>query len=354
MHDLSLRDLGERRIIDEILRSRYSGNVQSYGDDCALWPISPADGYVIMTTDPCPHPVADLIGFTDYYYWGWLLSTINLSDLGAAGAHPVGLLTSLTLPANTSIQNFLRLLDGIDECCSSVGARVVGGNLREGTQISLSGTAIGVCDTQPMSRTGIEAGDSLVVIGDLGNFWAGYFMVSRGLSVLPSHREALLKNVLTPIPKVAVGANLRRSGALNACMDNSDGLYPSLVALVNANGLGVQLNFSDVQFSEPVRGISTELGVDPVRFALGWGDWQLIGAVSAGKLDEVGQICSRYGLGLFQIGAFHEENLLITLDQDGRVAPLMPLDSQRFAADSWFETGVETYAQLMLHSQLTI
>jgi thiamine-monophosphate kinase len=307
-----------------------------------------------MTTDPCPHPVADLVGFSDYYYWGWLLGAINLSDLAAAGAQPIGLLTSLTLPASMPIRDFTRLLDGVDECCSSVGACVVGGNLREGSQVALSGTAVGTCDTQPMSRTGAEIGDSLVVIGDLGSFWAGYFLVTRGISLGLSYHDILLKNLLTPSPKVTIGVELRRADVLHACLDNSDGLYPSLVALVTANGLGVRLDFSDVEFSDPISIVAAEVGVDPVRFALGWGDWQLIGAVPAHKLDLLAQICSSHGLGLFKIGVFHDDDRLIKLVHDGRAGLLMPLDSQRFTAESWFETGVETYAQLMLNSNLVI
>jgi thiamine-monophosphate kinase len=352
MHEASLRALGERRIIEDILRARYSGNVRNFGDDCALWPVPPDGGYITMTTDPCPHPVADLLGFSDYYYWGWLLSTINLSDLAAAGAQPVGLLTSLTLPADMSISDFKRLLDGIDECCSSVGASVVGGNLREGAQIALSGSAIGICDTQPMSRTGIEARDSLVVIGDLGSFWAGYFMVTREVSLHLAYRDMLLRNVLTPSPKVSVGIDLRRSGCMHACLDNSDGLYPSLMALVNANGLGVRVDFSDVNFSEPVISVANELDIDPVRFALGWGDWQLIGAVSPDKLDLATQICSHHGLGVFKIGNFHDDDAFIKLVHNGQAGLLMPLDSERFTAESWFETGVETYAHVMLSADL--
>ena len=175
MPDGTLRDLGERRIVEEILRSRYAQNALNYGDDCALLPIGLDGKYVTMTTDPCPHPVADLLGFADYYYWGWLLATINLSDLAAAGAQPIGLLTSFTLPPAMLISDFTRMLDGVDECCSTVGARVVGGNLREGPQIALSGSAVGICDTLPMSRAGIQAGDHLVIIGDLGNFWGRVF-----------------------------------------------------------------------------------------------------------------------------------------------------------------------------------
>src|SRR5437868_5550458 len=123
----TLGDLGERTIIREILAPRYSPAAESFGDDCVA--IAHAQGFVIITTDPCPPPMAMQVGFPDLLYRGWLLATINLSDLAAAGARPLGLLTSLQLPATTPTEDFERLLDGIDECCAEHGTAVLGGNL---------------------------------------------------------------------------------------------------------------------------------------------------------------------------------------------------------------------------------
>ena len=116
-----LCDLGERRIIDEILRPRYGTNMDTYGDDCISIPARSVDETIVATTDPCPVPMASILGFADYYYWGWLLSTINLSDLAAAGAEPLGILTSLILPSDFPVSKFMRLLDGIDACCLAGG-----------------------------------------------------------------------------------------------------------------------------------------------------------------------------------------------------------------------------------------
>ena len=111
----TLGDLGERRIIAELLAPRYAHGGGRFGDDCASLSLTDIPhGHLVMTTDPCPPPMAAQLGFNDPYYRGWLLATINLSDLAAAGAEPLGLLTSLQLPASTTIADFERLLDGID------------------------------------------------------------------------------------------------------------------------------------------------------------------------------------------------------------------------------------------------
>src|SRR5437763_819197 len=125
-----LGDIGERHLITDHLVPRYGGLNINFGDDCAIAVDSPT-GIVVATTDPAPEPVAWRLGFSDYYHWGWLLAAINLSDIAAAGAGPVGLLSSLTLPMSLDLDEFYRLLDGIDDCCRAVGTHVIGGNLKE-------------------------------------------------------------------------------------------------------------------------------------------------------------------------------------------------------------------------------
>ena len=159
-----LDEIGERKIISEILTERYGGSKSDYfGNDCALIPSNfSASSVIVATTDPYPLPMASILGYEDLYYWGWLLATINLSDLAAAGAKPLGLLTSLMLPNDISVGDFERLLDGIDECCEQSETKVLGGNIKEGSGIVLSATAFGSCErTNLLSRRGCNMGDLL-------------------------------------------------------------------------------------------------------------------------------------------------------------------------------------------------
>ena len=166
--DLRLIDFGERRLVEEVLAARY-GSTKNWGDDAALAAeLSPGARWVVATTDPCPPPMAVSLGFNDWYYTGWLLATINLSDIAAAGAHPAGLLSSLNLPADTLLSDFTRLLDGLDSCCAAAETRVIGGNLKETPEVSLSGTAIGYCQQPPLSRHGAQPNDTLYLIGEVG------------------------------------------------------------------------------------------------------------------------------------------------------------------------------------------
>lgn len=346
----TLGDLGERRIIADLLAPRYGSNAPPYGDDCAQLEVPGGDVRLVVTTDPCPPPMAHTLGFTDEYYRGWLLATINLSDLAAAGAEPIALLTSLQLPTSMQVKDFLRLLDGLDACCAQGSAAVVGGNLKEAGQIDIAATAIGWCDGRPLSRRGASIGDHVLVIGELGEFWAAAMAVRRGL-LARDPAEPLLHNVLTPRAKLASAIPLRRESLLTACIDNSDGLYPALVQLAQANGAAIRLDRGAFDFSEEVLETAQKLDVDPLRLALGWGDWQLIGTCRPAQAAQIERLVGAEGDGFHIIGEV-VDGAGVRLCEGAEEGALMPLDSQRFMPESWFSSGLDGYIEEMLSAPL--
>jgi len=346
----TLRDLGERRIVRELLAGRYSGSADPFGDDCASLVAIPREATVVASTDPCPPPMAHALGFEDEYYRGWLVAAINLSDLAAAGAVPAGLLSSLILPAEMTVSSFERLLDGIDACCSRVGTAVVGGNLKEGASVDATATAIGYVEEGPaLSRRGASPGDLVVCLGELGSFWAGSLMVRGGHQL--EEGSQLLANVLTPLPKVGVGAALRRAGLLRCGIDNSDGLQPSLAQLAETSGVGIALELDAWEFSDGVTQAAASLETTPHRLALGWGDWQLIGSCEANEFPELERIAASKDVEVHVLGEVVEGSG-VSARFAGKEGKLMPLESERFVAASWFSAGLAGYIEQMLQTPL--
>jgi thiamine-monophosphate kinase len=346
-----LGDLGERRIISELLAARYRDSSVRFGDDCAeIAADFSSPGHLLVTTDPCPPPMALSLGFTDEYYRGWLLATINLSDLAAAGARPLGLLSSLQLPAQMPVDDLGRLLDGLDQCADETGTTVVGGNLKEAEEVDVSATAVGWCDSQPLSRVGAQVGDSVLLIGEIGEFWAGVLAVKHRL-IERDAAHPLLRNVLTPRPKVAAGIELRRRGLLSACLDNSDGLFPSLTQLGEANTVAVCVERDRLAFPEAVTDVASRLETDPLRLALGWGDWQLVATCPPDRVSAAIKAAESVGESSTVIGTV-EEGSGVWLAEGSKKGRLLPLDSQRFAPDSWFSAGIAGYIETMLVAPL--
>lgn len=350
MHETVLRDFGERRIIEEVLRPRYGSSSDAFGDDCATFTVPPGHRLVV-TTDPCPQPMAELLGFSDPYYRGWLLATINLSDLAAAGATPIGLLTSLILEPDMTLFNFKRRLDGIDDCCRANRTSVIGGNLKEGPRIDVQATAFGSVARRPLSRLGARPGDILALAGPAGEFWAGALSLRAAISLDDDVLSELLRPVLTPVPQLAFGAALLQSGVRVSVMDNSDGLGPSLRTLSKTNQTGASLQLDGIPLNHRVLLAAGLLEVDPIRMIFGWGDWNLLIAISPRAIEEVRQTASVLGVGLTELGHLTADPEL-SLQRRGRSCRLTAPDSQRFAVDSWFTVGIDAYVEKLLGFEL--
>lgn len=342
--NLVLSDLGERRIVEEILRPRYGHWTDTFGDDCATLTFDART--LVVTTDPCPYPMAHLLGFNDEYFRGWLLGTINLSDLAAAGATPLGLLTSLVLPASMLLDDFRRLLDGIDDCCRAADTRVIGGNLKDGNEIDVQATAIGSVSGTPLGRQGTETGDLLLAAGPTGSFWAAVTAIRAGTAPTDL-APGLLEAVQTPTPQLAFGQELQQSGIRCAVMDNSDGLGSSLNTLAVTNGVGMLIDLDSIDYGEEVAEVSRAVDIDPARFALGWGDWNLLVSVKPTDADAVAAIAQDTATPITQV-AVARLGSGVHATRAGRELAVEAPDSERFTADSWFRSGIETYIERLL------
>ncbi|HSO26396.1 MAG TPA: AIR synthase related protein, partial [Methanobacteriaceae archaeon] len=108
-----ISDLGEKKLIDMIIKKArlcqkdyFSLNPQirdSLGDDAAL--IDVDSGYLVSTSDmllQSTHFPRQM----NHRQMGWKIVTVNVSDLAAMGASPLGILISLGLPRGMPVEQF--------------------------------------------------------------------------------------------------------------------------------------------------------------------------------------------------------------------------------------------------------
>jgi thiamine-monophosphate kinase len=341
-----LHDIGERRLISEHLAPRYDTH-GTFGDDCAV--VSPAlTGYeLVATTDPCPTPLVYSLGWDDLYYGGWLLATINLSDLAAAGAEPLGLMTSYVLPHTLPVDDFERLLAGVDDCCARHGTEVVGGNIGDGPSVHLTATAMGRCPRgQRVSRRGAAAGDALVLIGDPGHLWATALVRLEHATLDERDAASVFDRALRPVAQTAAARALARTGQMRAAVDVSDGLYASVKSLCDSNGLGARID-RRVRLDSRVAGVCRQAGVDPFDLAQLWGDWTLLVATQPGAVDLVCELASEAGSPAQQVGCLTADRSIV-LDGPGRLEPWEGYDQERFVSSSWHPDGLDGYLDRLL------
>lgn len=339
-----LQDVGERELIRSIL-PKYCNAV---GDDCAILTLGDLD--LVMTTDPVPRPAARVIGKDlDLYWMGWLLVVINASDLAAAGAEPLAFLAAIEAPPDLETTDFERLLLGIREACDAESLTYAGGNLREAKELAATGTAIGKCRPGcALQRSGARPGDVIVSIGQGGIFWRDALIILNG-GVL-SDRSA--SPVFRPRSQIAAMRLLVQSSLVNASIDNSDGLLPSLSQLASVSGCDIVLDLARLTVPE-VDATSVAASTDYARLWLGWGDWNVIASINEANLASARRRVSEAGGVIAEIGNVIKPGTgKVYVSRNGVTQVAPRLESERFAKDSWFSGGIDSYVKLLLEAPL--
>ena len=158
----------------------------------------------------------------------WKLVAVNLSDLAAKGAVPLGVLLGYPLSDSEWDTAFVR---GLEAVLTAFDTPLLGGDTVRGPRV-LSMTAIGRSAHAP-SRSGARAGDALYVTGTIGR-------AGLGLAGDPEHAQAYLH----PQPRLAEGQAL--APLVSAMMDVSDGLLIDAQRMAVASGLVLTIDLDAV------------------------------------------------------------------------------------------------------------
>jgi thiamine-monophosphate kinase len=224
-----------------------------------------AEGVHYLSTNP-PADVA------------WKLLAVNLSDLAAKGAVPVGVLLGYALGDDDWDRDFL---DGLGEACRAFECPLLGGDtiLMAGSRV-LSLTAIGRAGAQVPLRNGARPGDALWVTGVIGDAMLG-LAVARAGAGPPSLLDAYRR----PVPRLTEGWSL--AGAVSAMMDVSDGLLIDATRMAAASGCGVEIDLTLVPRSPAAIAYAGDDRAARLAAATGGDDYELLFALPAGLTPPV-------------------------------------------------------------------
>jgi thiamine-monophosphate kinase len=262
----------ESELIERLRRIATAPEARGLLDDAAL-----LDGLVI-THDTIAEGV-HFLPFDPPASVGWKLVTVNLSDLAAKGATPAGALLSLTMTGQGLWE--ADFLGGIEAACESYGIPLIGGDtiaLPPGAPRVLGLTAIGRAGRQVPHRAGGEPGDSLWLVGTVGDAAAGLAQLMRdSKSIGP-----LIDIYRRPIPQLHAGRVLAEHA--HAMMDVSDGLLLDGQRMAQASGCAMVIELDRLPLSSA---FVAERGQDLAArlFAATGGDDYALLATLAPNLD---------------------------------------------------------------------
>jgi thiamine-monophosphate kinase len=227
-------------------------------DDCAV--LDFAGEALVLTHDMMVEGVHTLPG-QDPADLAWKLVAVNLSDLAACGARPLGVLLGHMLGEDDA-----RFAEGLAEVLDHYRVPLLGGDTVSGGPPRAWGlTAIGAATHRPVpSRAGARARDGVWVTGTLGAAMLGF-------EALRDESAADSTPYRRPFARLAEGEAL--APFVTAMMDVSDGLLLDASRLAGASGVTLALDGSVVPVAAP----------DRRDEALRWGDdYELLFTLPAG------------------------------------------------------------------------
>lgn len=262
----SLRGLtrGDRRALDLM-------------DDAAVIPSRPGFDLVV-STDAQVEGVHFPAGEAPDIIARRLLRT-SLSDLAAKAAAPFGYFLTIAWPPGHGEAWRDRFRAGLAADGEAFGVALLGGDTVSTTgPLTLDATVLGWVEAgRAVLRSGARVGDALIVCGPIGSGRLG-LMATRGEVEDPD--ETLAKHYRLPTPLLVLRAPLLAH--VRACADVSDGLIADAGHIAEANGLGLEIEITDLPVSPAAaRWLQSQLDQKRARIALATGgdDYALACAV---------------------------------------------------------------------------
>jgi thiamine-monophosphate kinase len=303
--------------------------VLGIGDDCALIGPTPGETLAVST---------DMLVEGRHFFpdvapaaLGHKALAVNLSDLAAMGARPLGFTLALALPSvdDTWLDGFAA---GLFALADAHDCELVGGDTTRGP-LNVCITVFGTVPAhEALRRDAARAGDDIWVSGALGAAaWAvacrqqaGAVLPADGAAALrPGHHRALagaLHRLDRPEPRLALGVALR--GVAPAAIDLSDGLIGDLGHVLERSSaavgmpLGASLDWAAMPVDPALDGLA-----EPRRAALalaGGDDYELLFTAAPARRADLAAIGASVGLTLSRVGRVEPRPGIRLLAADGR------------------------------------
>lgn len=271
------------------------------GDDCALLNI-PEGKHLAVSTDTFSEGTHFFKG-TSPEAIGYKALAVNLSDLAAMGAEPLGFTLALSLPDDNPA-----FLAGFSQGMRSLASKwripLVGGDTVRGA-LSVTITVLGaVADSEAFRRDRAETGDRIFVSGPLGGAAYGVWARYRNISETPETR-ALFSRLDYPCPRLDLLPLLRLLGCRSA-LDISDGLLGDLSHILKASRKRAVINRKSIPCPEFPKEVPPE---EQLKMILAGGDdYELLFTLSPENAERYKEMKRENPAlpVLYEIGSIHD------------------------------------------------
>ena len=267
---LKVSDIGEKELVKYII----ANSKKITPDDTAVTPF--LDLNLISTCDmliQSRHFPKNM----SYFDMGFKAVTVNVSDLAAMGAEPLGFLLSIAIPKDLEVDSFKQIIDGVFKACDYYSIPLIGGDTNEASEIIISGTALGTCD-KPLMKNTYKQGDLVAITGDIGLAALGF--------ELETLDNIYVEKALKPKARIKEGQILKDYGATSAT-DITDGLASELYEIKKDN-FGFMIYEELLDISDEYKNMANGLDLDYLDLILHVGeDFELLFTISKDDLEKL-------------------------------------------------------------------
>ena len=284
------------------------------GDDCAL--IKPLPGEEIaITSDMLVEGRHFFLG-TDPESLGRKALAVNLSDLAAMGAKPLGFTLAIALPTVDTqwLESFSK---GLFAVANQFSCPLIGGDTTAGP-LTLSITAIGsVHPKKAIRRSGAKIGDDVWVSGTVGDARLALAALRQEIILPEIDLESVAHRMHQPTPRVELGIKLR--GIASAALDISDGLLGDLKHILKQSQADAEIYLDQLPKSTTLQ--KQSLAIQNQFASCGGDDYELCFTAPSKQHDVILEISKSLDLPLTRVGQItamqNEKSTIRIMGADG-------------------------------------
>jgi thiamine-monophosphate kinase len=253
------------------------------------------------------------------------LLRVNLSDLAAMGAEPLGFLITVALPKGFDSVWLRGFAAGLKEDRSAFDVPLLGGDtVATPGPVSLSLTILGHVEPgRALLRRGAAVGEVVWVSGTLGDAALGLSVLQGRISGLSGrHASFLTDRYRIPEPRLALGRAL--AGVASAAIDVSDGLIQDVGHLARAGGCAALIEAPALPCSEAAGAALASDSALRTLPATGGDDYELAFTAPAASEAAVRAAAASAGIAVTRVGRMvaGEAGEVSLLDDSGKAIRL--------------------------------
>lgn len=312
----------ERELIASIERRVRAGGgrlLRGPGDDAAV--VTAAGAVAATSVDAVVEGVHFRLATHSHADVGHKALAAAASDLAAMGALPGEAYAALVLPAETTAEQGLAMVDAMEALAERLGLRIGGGDVSAGPALMVTVTVTGWAGQagELLYRDGARPGDLVGVTGELGGSGAGLLLL-EGLDAPldEAERRPLLLRHRRPEPRLRLGRALAAAGA-SAMIDLSDGVATDAGHLAERSGAALAVRIADLPLAPGAAAVARAAGRDPSEHAAYAGeDFELLLAAPTERSGALERAAGGAGTRMSWIGEVTAGSGALLLGPEGR------------------------------------